>query len=224
MQHIQIEGFITAYRKYDDECGKGITMNQNNSGKATSILSDEDIIALYWHRQERAISETDTKYGKYLYTIAINILRDHLDAEECMNDTYLGTWNSIPPNRPNRLQVFLSKITRNIALGRIRKRTAEKRIPSELMLSLQELDECVCFEIGEDEKYLIHRLSEVLNRYLRSLSERQLFVFVCRYYYADSIESIAKMLGLSKNTIFRVLAKMRCGLKEQLIAEGLWNE
>ena len=199
-------------------------MNRGYNGEVRGVLSDEEIVALYWERQESAITETDVKYGKYLYTIAMNILRDRMDAEECLNDTYLGTWNAIPPNRPTLLQVFLSKITRNIALGQIRKRRAEKRIPSEFVLSLQELDECVCVELGEDEKYFMRCLGEMLNRFLRSLPERRLFVFVCRYYYSDSIESIARMLGLSENTVFRDLAKTRRELKECLMKEGYWNE
>lgn len=195
-------------------------MKQDNGDKTCALLPDEEIIALYWDRQERAISATDAKYGKYLYTIAHNILRDRLDSEACLNDTYLGTWDSIPPNRPRAFLAFLSKITRNIAFGQLRRRHAGKRIPSELLVSLDELDECVCTEIGEDEKYLVSFLSSILNEYLASLSERHLFVFVCRYYYADSVESIAKMLGLSKNSIFRDLTKIRTGLKARLEEEG----
>lgn len=191
------------------------TQNENDK-----ILSDEEIISLYWARQEKAISETDLKYGKYLYTIAHNILNDDLDSEECLNDTYLGTWNAIPPQRPKIFQAFLSKITRNIALGRIRKATAEKRIPSEMTRSLEELDECILVEPGEDEKYYVNRLSELFNRYLETLSDRQLFIFVCRYYYSDSIISIADMLKLSKNTILRDLAKIRQELREFLEKEG----
>ncbi len=195
-------------------------MNSQKDRGMREILPDEEIVSLYWNRKERAIEATDDKYGKYLYTIAYNILRDGLDSEECLNDTYLGTWNSIPPNRPTLLQVFLSKITRNIALGRFRKTKAAKRIPPEIIVSLDELDECMCFEVGEDEKYLIHQISRILNDYLRTLTDRQTFVFVCRYYYSDTIESIAKMLGLSANTVLRDLAKIRKGLKETLAKEG----
>ena len=195
-------------------------MNAQNNRRTCELLSDEEIVALYWQREERAIEATDVKYGKYLYTIAYNILRDGLDSEECLNDTYLGTWNSIPPNKPTMLQVFLSKITRNIALGRFRKVTAAKRIPPEIIMSLDELDEVLCFEAGEDEKYLIRELSRILNEYLRSLSDRQSFVFVCRYYYSDSIDSIAKMLGMSANTVLRDLAKIREGLRTVLTKEG----
>jgi RNA polymerase sigma-70 factor (ECF subfamily) len=195
-------------------------MNNKTEISRSGLLSDEEIVSLFWQREERAITATDVKYGKYLYTIAYNILRDNLDSEECLNDTYLGAWNTIPPNKPNPLLVFLSKIARNVSLGRLRKSTASKRIPSSLIVSLDELEDGLCFEVGEEEKYLITRLSEILNGYLEQLSDRRVFIFVCRYYYADSIESIAKMLGLSANTVSRELAKIRAGLKEKLLTEG----
>ena len=196
----------------------------NKEQNISGVLSDEEIVALYWQREERAIRATNQKYGKYLYTIAYNILRDGLDSEESLNDTYLGAWNAMPPNKPNRLHVFLSKITRNISIGRVRKRTAEKRIPPELILSLEELDEGMCFEIGEDEKYLIRQMGTVLNSYLSSLSDRRTFIFVCRYYYSDTVENIAKMLGLSVNTVSRELSAIRRGLKERLAKEGFSHE
>lgn len=195
-------------------------MNNQQKDLTRSILSDEEIVSLYWERQEKAIDATDVKYGKYLYTIAYNILNDNMDSEECLNDTYLGTWNAIPPARPTLLQAFLSKIMRNTALGRVRRSTAGKRIPSEMSISLEELDECVSWEPGEDEKYYINRLSDSFNAYLDTLSDRQLFVFVCRYYYSDSVVHIADMLKLSKNTIFRDLAEIRQGLKVHLEKEG----
>ena len=195
-------------------------MNYQKSDSTQEILQDDEIIALYWKREERAIEATDVKYGKYLYTIAYNILRDGLDSEECLNDTYLGTWNAIPPNKPTAFRVFLSKITRNIALGRFRKATAAKRIPSEVIVSLDELDEGLCFEVGEDEKYIIHEMSRILNAYLRTLSDHDAFIFVCRYYYSDTVDYIAKLLGVSGNTVLRDLAKIRMGLKEALKKEG----
>jgi RNA polymerase sigma-70 factor (ECF subfamily) len=199
-------------------------MDRNNGSEINRTLSDDEIISLYFKREERAISETDLKYGHYLHTIAYNILRDRADADECMNDTYFGTWNAIPPHRPNVFQVFLSRITRNIAIGKVRKRGAEKRIPSELIMSLDELDECVFVDENAEEKFLISQLSEVLNEFLYELSDRHRFIFVCRYYYSDPIERIAKMLGLSENTIFRDLKRMREGLRERLVKEGYWNE
>ena len=183
-------------------------------------LPDEEIVALYWQREERAITETDNKYGSYLYTIAFNILSDRLDSEECLDDTYLGTWNSIPPKRPTALAVFLSRIMRNIALSRFRHKTAEKRVPSELVSSLEELSDCLPCEdasVSFDQK----ELARVLNDYLRSLNDRQAFVFVCRYYYFDKVEKIADMLKLSRNTITRDLAAIRDGLKARLEEEGI---
>lgn len=195
-------------------------MNHQQGKTDKKILPDEEIISLYWNRNESAIDATDIKYGKYLYTIAYNILNDNMDSEECLNDTYLGTWNAIPPQRPTLFQAFLSKIMRNTALGRVRKATSAKRIPSELILSLEELDECIQLEPGEDEKYYVNRLSELFNSYLETLSDRQLFVFICRYYYSDSVARIADMLKLSKNTIFRDLAAIRSSLREYLEREG----
>ena len=179
-------------------------------------MEPQEMIALFFARSEKAIEAAQQEYGSLCRGIARNLLGSEEDVEECLNDTYLGAWNSMPPNKPTLLHVFLSKITRNISLGRLRKRTAEKRIPPELILSLEELDDGMCFDIGEDEKHLIRQLSYILNDYLATLSDRHVFVFVCRYYYSDSIESIAKMLGLSANTISRDLSKIRAGLRERL--------
>ena len=111
-------------------------MKQNNEISKENHLSDEEIIELYWQREEKALTATDEKYGRYLYTIAYNIVRDNLDSEECLNDTYLGAWNSIPPNRPNLFLVFLSKIMRNVAVDKFRSNRAKKSIPSSLVQSL----------------------------------------------------------------------------------------
>ena len=199
-------------------------MKDRNLDNRADILSDEDIIELYWRRSERAISETDTKYGKYLFTIAYNIVHDRLDSEECLNDTYIGTWNSIPPHRPNVFQVFLSRITRNIAIDKYRANTADKRINSELTVSLEELNDCVCIDPSIEEQMLVSEISKVLNDFLASLSEREKFIFVCRYYYSDSVINIAKMLQVTERTVFRNLAKSREKLREELIKAGIKYE
>lgn len=186
-----------------------------------SHLDDHEIVEYYWARDERAIDETSKKYGKYLYCIAYNIVKDRLDSEECVNDTYLNTWNGIPPARPTVLQVFLAKITRNLSLDRFRKNNAEKRIPSEMLLSLEELDEALSVEQTPEEAYLVGEISRLLNDYLRSLAPRSEFIFVCRYYYADRVERIAEMLGLSRNTVSRELSAMRKGLRELLEKEDV---
>ena len=196
-------------------------MSNPNNDNSAKIYSDQEIVTLYWNREESAIKATDDKYGKYLYTIAYNILNNDLDSEECLNDTYLGTWNTIPPHKPSALLVFLSKIMRNISLGRFRKMTASKRIPPEIIVSLDELDECTHFEAGEDEKYYINQLSRLLNAYLRTLTDRQTFIFICRYYYSDTVVRIAQMLKLSESTVMRELAKIRQGLKEYLDMEDI---
>ena len=183
-------------------------------------LTDEKIIDLYWNREEQAISETDKKYGRYLYTIAYNIVHDNLDCEECLNDTYLGTWNRIPPQRPNAFQIFLSKIMRNIAIDRYRKKRAAKNIPSELMVSLSEIDECMDNAPSVEEEYAIREMIKILNNYLRSSDENDEFMFVCRYYYSDCLADIAKMLGVSEKTVYRALLRMRSELRKKFEEEG----
>ena len=196
-------------------------MEQKMKQKSEDCMSDEEIVDLYWDRNERAIHETDKKYGSYLYVIAYNIIRDRLDCEECVNDTYLGTWNRIPPTRPHVFQVFLTKIMRNIAIDRYRKKNALKRVPSELTMSLEELDDTFPALASEEEDYLISQVAEILNAYIRTLSDKVQFAFVCRYYYADRVSNIATMLGVSENTVYRYLNDAKEGLKKELEKGGI---
>ena len=198
-------------------------MNIETKKRARTLLEDEEIIELYWARNERAISETDKKYKNYLYTIAYNILHDALDCEECLNDTYLGTWNTIPPTRPNVFQAFISKIMRNTAVGRYNKNTADKRVPSEMTVSVGEFVECLPSEMTVEEEYFIGEVSKILSQFLRELPERSAFVFVCRYYCSDKISDIADMLHVSESTVFRELMSIREQLKERLVKEGYYN-
>ena len=199
-------------------------MNKNNQLRADGILNDEEIIDMYWVRNEQAIVETDRKYKRYLYSIAYNILHDTLDCEECLNDTYLGTWNSIPPTRPSIFQAFLSKIMRNTAVMRYRHNTASKRIPSEMKVSLHEIEECFAYTESAEEAYLVAELSHIVSDFLRSLPERRAFIFVCRYYCSDPVPRIAKMLGMSESTVFRELSKTREQLMALLKKEGYYND
>ena len=189
--------------------------------QSPALLTDDQIVDLYWARDEKAIDATDKKYGKYLYTIAYNIVHDDMDCEECLNDTYLGTWNRIPPTRPTIFHVFLSKIMRNIAIDRYRQNTAAKRVPSELVVSLDELDDCMICDPSAEEEYAISEIARVMNAYLESLSEREQLVFVCRYYYSDYIADIAHMLRVSESTVRRELEKIRQNLKIALKREGI---
>ena len=183
-------------------------------------LADGEIVELYWERSERAIQETSKKYGRYLHTIAYNILHDRLDCEECVNDTYLGVWNRIPPARPNAFRVFLSKIARNISIDRFRKNHAARRIPSEMTVALDELEECVADPATPESEYAIGAMIRVLNEFLRGLDAKDEFIFICRYYYADSVNRIAELLEVNRTTVYRALGEMRQNLKIALEKEG----
>jgi len=195
-------------------------MKKQDNQKALLTVSDTAIIELYWQRNEQAIQATDRKYGAYLYRIACNILRDRLDCEECVNDTYLTTWNKIPPERPNALQLFLTKIARDLSIDRYRKNKAARRVPSELIVSLDEMENSLPYDDSASEEAL-RRLVELINRYLQEMSKEDAFIFVCRYYYADSVEYIAQLLKVSKPTVYRSLARLREGLRVFLEQEGV---
>ena len=184
-------------------------------------LSDEEIVALYWERNENAINATDDKYGKYLFSVAYNILRNDPDCDECVNDTYLNTWNRIPPTRPNIFQVFLSKITRDVAVDKYRRSRAEKRVPSELTISLEELNECIPACQTPEEELLAREIVRVLNDWLRELDANDRFMFVCRYYYADTVSYISELLDVSNKTVYRRLSELRSQLRQRFEKEGI---
>lgn len=187
----------------------------------TAFMADANIVELYWQRNEQAILETDRKYRSYLYRIAYNIVHSDPDCDECLNDTYLGTWNAIPPARPNVLQAFISKIMRNIAVDKMREMHAARRIPSELIVSLDEIGGVLSYSISPDEERTIATIAEILNTFLRGLDARRQLIFVCRYYYCDRISEIAGMLETSERTVFRALAEMREDLRRMLEKEGI---
>lgn len=184
-------------------------------------LSDGEIIDLYFKRDELAISATGNKYGRYLFTIGNNILNDRLDCEECLNDTYFSTWNKIPPNRPTYLQMFLSKIMRDVSISRYRKNRSKKHIPSELTVSMEELGDCIVSEADVEEDLAIRELARLLNGFLKSITKRQRFIFVCRYYYCDSVKAIASMLEVSSKTVYREIEKIRLDLRDALSKEDI---
>ena len=183
--------------------------------------TDEEIVELYWQRNEEAITATDKKYRRYLYAIAYNIINENSDCEECLNDTYLNTWNSIPPTRPRVLSAFLSRIMRNVAMDKFRYKAAKSRIPTELIVSLGELEGCIPSETTPDEEVAVREVADVLTEYLRSLPRRSMVIFICRYYYADKVSDIAKMLETSETTVWRELGSIREGLYEEMKKRGL---
>ncbi len=177
---------------------------------------DEQIIELYFARDEQAIRLTDEKYGKYLFAVAYNILGDRLDCEECRNDTYLDTWNAIPPSRPASLKAFLTRIIHCKALNRYKKKNAVKRIPSELTISVDELH--AALESGEDiaRVYDAEEIGRLIEEFLRSSTERRRHIFIERYYMAQPAEAIARELGLTVWSVYKELDKTREALRAYL--------
>ena len=183
-------------------------------------LDDEKIIELYWQRDEEAIEATDFKYRKYLYKIAYNIVRDNVDCEECLNDTYLGSWNAIPPSKPSVLKAFLTTIMRRISIKRYHSNLRKKVIPSEMTVSLSELEDFIVGDEDVGDDFDAVKLGEIISNFVRCLSEREKFIFMSRYYLAEPIDIIARNLGLSRSTINKELAAIRSALKEKLESEG----
>ena len=155
-------------------------------------MDDSKIIELYMDRSEQAISETARKYGRYCHYIAYNILHNDEDSEECVNDTYLRTWNSIPPKRPNKLQTFLGKITRNLSLNKYEKQSAEKRGSGQIPLILDELTECIPADRNSETLVEDMVIKETLDRFLENLSADARKIFVRRYWYMSSVKEIAE--------------------------------
>ena len=183
-------------------------------------MEDREIVNLYWERNTSAIKETDTKYGGYCKAIAKNILGNHEDAEECVNDTYLNTWNSIPPNRPNVLSTYLGKITRNLSFDRFRRRHAEKRGGGEIELILDELDECVSDTDSIEQEVETKELVRAINCYLDTLSQEKCSIFLCRYWYAIPVSEIAARFGMSEGNVSVTLNRIRHQLKNYLEERG----
>ena len=185
-------------------------------------MDDSQIIDLYWARQGSAISETNKKYGRYLFSIANHILAQYEDSEECVNDTYLGAWNSIPPHKPTVLSTYLGKITRRLALKKHRGNTAQKRGGTEADLSLEELSDCIPAEQTIDAQMDNRELAEVLNRFLSELPAPQRQAFVCRYWYCDSISEIAQRFSWSESKVKMLLLRTREKLRQYLKKEGIF--
>lgn len=186
------------------------------------ILSDKHIIDMYWERNEQAISETDKKYGRFLFRIAYNIMHDRLDSEECKNDTYLGIWNSIPPNRPIVFSTFIAKIMRNTAIKKSRDKARLKRVPSELTVSMEELENELYVEDSPETVFSAEEVARAIDRYLDSLTKRQRYIFVGRFYMGDTLETIAMELKVNASTVYREAEKIKKGLKAYLEKEGIY--
>jgi len=183
-------------------------------------MKDEEIVNLFWTRNEDAIEETSKKYGRYLTQIAYNILSDLQDSEECVNDAYLKTWNSIPHNRPTVLSFFLGKITRSLAVDLYRKKHAQKRYASEFALSLSELGDTFSDGRTPEKELYADALHDAIDAFLYQLTPTARSIFVGRYYFFDSIKKIASYCGVAEGTVKSSLHRSRQALKEFLIKEG----
>jgi len=184
-------------------------------------MKDIEIVELYWQRSEKAITATSEKYENYLYSISYNILHNIEDTKECLNDTYLSAWNSMPPNKPNRLAIFLGKITRNISLNRFKYYTAEKRRGSQTDIILSELNDCIpsCVntERVAEEKILVSAIEEFL--YSQPLVKRN--IFLRRYWYGCSVTDVAKEYSMTEGKVASLLFRMRKALKIKLEKEDI---
>lgn len=154
-------------------------------------MDDQQIVDLYWQRSESAITETDMKYGRYCHAIAWQILFCEEDSKECVNDTYLKAWESIPPHRPDPLSAFLGRITRNLALNRYKHHRAKLRSPERISLVLDELHECIPDPKTTDQLIDDLVLTDLLNRFLTSLSTENRMIFMRRYWYLSPVKQIA---------------------------------
>lgn len=183
-------------------------------------MEDNRIVDLYWQRNESAINETASKYGKYLHSISYHILLNDEDAKECVNDTYNDAWQSMPPHRPSILSTFLGKITRRISIDLWRKHSADKRGGGEMTLALDELDECVSGNDDVETEIERQELQKKLNAFLAGLPRLERQVFMCRYWYMNSISDIAEQFGYSESKVKSMLYRTRNKLRTMLEKEG----
>ncbi len=183
-------------------------------------MKDEQIVALYWDRNEDAIRETERKYGGYLSKVAYNVLADWEDSKECVNDTYLKAWNSMPTHRPGVLSSYLGKIVRQQSIDVFRKKRAQKRYASEYALSLSELGDSFSDGHGPEQEADARLLGETISAFLRTLPEEARNTFIGRYYFFDSLKEVAGYCGMPEAKAKSMLYRTRQGLKAYLEKEG----
>ena len=183
------------------------------------MLTEEEIIRLYVARSEAAISATEERYGSGCTRIARNILGDLRDAEECVNDTWLAAWNTIPPQEPHPLRAYLYRIVRNLSLGRYHYNRAEKR-NSLYDVALDELEGCLAAPDGVEDGLTVEGLTAALNRFLEKQSRENRVLFVRRYWYGDPVQELAARLGMRPNSVTARLARLREKLRKELREEG----
>ena len=182
-------------------------------------MEDQQIVDLYFSRSESAITETDRKYGRYCHSIAYNILEDHEDAKEIVNDTYLKAWNTIPPNRPDPLKPYVGMISRHLSLDRYEEYHTQKR-GGQVPLVLEELAECIPDNDSREDIGESVALKDALAKFIRSLPDKTQMIFLRRYWYASSVAEIAEEYGMRENSVNVLLHRTRKKLKDHLQKEG----
>ncbi len=182
-------------------------------------MDDSCIIDLYWKRNEQAILETDKKYGILCFKLANNILKHKEDSEECVNDTFLQVWNSIPDDRPLHFSAYLCQIVKRLALSKYRYNNAEKRNKGSFV-PYDELSEIVSDKDNPEDKIILAELSHSINNYLLSESKQNRIIFIRRYWYYDDMVDIAEIMNIKVSTVRSALSRMRKRLKKNLEKEG----
>lgn len=176
-------------------------------------MEDKKIIDLFFERSENAIKELDLKYGKLFYNLSNNIVNNKQDAEECVNDAYLGAWNTIPPQKPNPLLSYICKIVRNISI----KNYWKNKKHSSYAISLDELEPFICGNSVTESEIEVKELTRIIEKFLDTLSKENRIIFIKRYWFCDSYKDIAEYMGFSEKNISVRLARIRQKLKKHLI-------
>ena len=180
------------------------------------MMDDKRIIELFFDRSEKAIQELDVKYGKLCHRLSYNILHDHQDAEECVNDTYLGLWNAIPPARPDPLRAYICKVVRNISLKLYYRKEAEKR-SSVYTLAIQELEDCLPAPDTVEAEMETRELTLLIEHFLDTLSHENSVIFLRRYWFSDTYAEISERVGLPEKSVSMRLVRIRKQLKQYLL-------
>lgn len=183
-------------------------------------MTDQDILALFFARDETAIQQTQLKYGAYCGKVTAQILKDPLDREECWNETLLKVWNAIPPQQPKNFKLYLAAVARNTAFGYYRGQTAQKRGGVEVDAVLEELDGCISSTKSAEDRLLVKELNEAVNQFLDGLSLRERNVFLRRYFFMENTKEIAQRYQLKEANVLMILSRTRKKLKRHLEKGG----
>lgn len=180
------------------------------------MMDDQSIVQLFFERSERALAELDAKYGKLCHTLSRNILNSRQDAEECVNDAYLGVWNTVPPARPDPLRAYLCKIVRNVSLKLYHRKRAEKR-NSAYDVAMQELEGCLPAPNTVEAELEAKELARVIEGFLDTLSGENRVIFLRRYWFSDPYADIAKRTGISEKSVSMRLVRIRKQMRQYLV-------